>query len=120
MLPHWPRCRSGASASGERSTRCPRASSGPKHSSIISPHAFEARAFQRRVAELLGKLFGAHLFEQLSGCAQLGAGEKLCDVRGLSEPLIPGANVVADIAPEHIPLKPIGQLIGNGPALLDG
>src|SRR4029079_13996700 len=70
-LPRWPKRRSGASASGRRSSRCARANPGSKHGPIISPHTLEPGTLERSVSKLLGKLLGAHLLKELRGRAQV-------------------------------------------------
>ena len=45
---------------------------------------------------------------------QLGHG------RGLGEALVPGTDVVADVAAERVALEPLGQLLGDRAPLLDG
>src|ERR1035438_303841 len=86
----------------------------------ISPQAGETRALHRRTAEDSAKLFQAQARQPLQiGIHQPRPRLKLPRLRqrGFT---VPRANVLTDIAAEHLPAHAGTQLFGNRAAFLDG
>src|SRR5207248_3111298 len=80
----------------------------------VPPHPREPRTLERGAGVAPAELVVVHCFEEgLVHAGERAPGAQLDDRGGLGEALVPGADVVADVAPEGVALHLPRERVGN-------
>src|SRR5687768_4854515 len=79
-----------------------------KRRAEVSPHALQSGTLERSITKAVLELLFAHVLEKSRAHAgRPVSGLELGDAGRLGEALIPGTDVVADVAPEGVALEAI-------------